>query len=56
MGRGTAARIFEAGWPTQTKTLVGMEYLARKGLFYFNLHTHAHTYYGEVRGQLYPGK
>ena len=46
----------EPGWPTQTKTLVGMEYLARKGLLYFNLHTRAHTYYGEMRGQLYPGK
>jgi hypothetical protein len=46
----------EPGYPTQTKTLVGMEYLARKGLLYFNLHTHAHTYYGEMRGQLYPGK
>jgi CHRD domain-containing protein len=46
----------DVGFPTQTKTLVGMEYLARKGLLYFNLHTHAHTYYGEMRGQLYPGK
>lgn len=46
----------DIGFPTQTKTLVGMEYLARKGLLYFNLHTHAHTYYGEMRGQLYPGK
>ena len=44
----------EPGFPTQTKTLVGMEYLARKGLLYFNLHTKAHTYYGEMRGQLYP--
>lgn len=46
----------DIGFPTQTKTLVGMEYLARRGLLYFNLHTRAHTYYGEVRGQLYPGK
>ncbi len=46
----------EIGFPTQTKTLVGMEYLARRGLLYFNLHTKAHTYYGEVRGQLYPVK
>jgi len=44
----------DVGFPTQTKTLVGMEYLARKGLLYFNLHTKAHTYYGEVRGQLFP--
>ncbi len=46
----------EVGFPIQTKTLVGMEYLARRGLLYFNLHTKAHTYYGEVRGQLYPAK
>jgi hypothetical protein len=39
--------------PTQTKTIAGMEYLARKGVLYFNLHTKAHTYYGEMRGQLY---
>jgi hypothetical protein len=46
----------EPGFPAQTRTLVGMEYLARKGVLYFNLHTRAHTYYGEVRGQLYPAK
>jgi hypothetical protein len=40
--------------PTQTKTLAGLEYLARKGVLYFNLHTKAHTYYGEMRGQIYP--
>ncbi|RKH06669.1 CHRD domain-containing protein [Corallococcus carmarthensis] len=39
--------------PTQTKTLAGLESLARKGVLYFNLHTKAHTYYGEMRGQLY---
>ncbi len=46
----------DIGFPTQTKTLVGMEHLARRGLLYFNLHTRAHTYYGEMRGQLYPAK
>lgn len=44
----------EPGYPTQVKTLVGMESLARRGLLYFNLHTKAHTYYGEMRGQLSP--
>ena len=29
-----------------------MEYLARKGVLYFNLHTNAHTFYGEMRGQI----
>jgi hypothetical protein len=28
--------------------------LARKGVLYFNLHTKANTFYGEVRGQIYP--
>lgn len=43
----------ELGFPTQTKTLAGMEYLARKGVLYFNLHTKAQTFYGEMRGQIY---
>lgn len=43
----------ELGFLTQTKTLAGLEYLARKGVLYFNLHTKAHTYYGEMRGQIY---
>jgi hypothetical protein len=42
--------------PTQTKTVAGLEYLARKGVLYFNLHTKAHTYYGEMRGQIYPAQ
>jgi hypothetical protein len=37
----------------QVKTIGGLEHLARKGVLYFNLHTKAHTYYGEMRGQLY---
>ncbi len=44
----------EPGYPIQVKTLSGMEYLARKGVLYFNLHTKAHTFYGEMRGQLSP--
>jgi hypothetical protein len=43
----------ELGLPGQVKTLAGLESLARKGALYFNLHTKAHTYYGEMRGQLY---
>lgn len=42
--------------PTQTKTIAGLEYLAKKGVLYFNLHTKAHTYYGEMRGQIYPAQ
>jgi hypothetical protein len=25
-------------------------------VLYFNLHTKAHSFYGEVRGQIYPAK
>jgi CHRD domain len=39
--------------PTQTMTIAGLESLARKGVLYFNLHTKAHTFYGEMRGQIY---
>ncbi len=46
----------EPGFPIQVKTISGLEHLARKGVLYFNLHTKAHTYYGEMRGQLYPVK
>ena len=38
----------------QAKTISALEYLARKGVLYFNLHTKAHTFYGEMRGQVYP--
>jgi hypothetical protein len=40
--------------PNPVATIAGFENLARRGLLYFNLHTKAHTYYGEVRGQLFP--
>lgn len=43
----------EPGFPVQVKTIAGLDYLARKGVLYFNLHTKAHTYYGEMRGQIY---
>ncbi len=41
------------GFPVQSKTLSALDSLARKGVLYFNLHTKAHTYYGEMRGQIY---
>ncbi len=46
----------EPGFPAQSKTLSALEYLAKKGVLYFNLHTKAHTYYGEMRGQIYPAQ
>ncbi len=39
--------------PTQAMTVAALEYLARKGVLYFNLHTKANTFYGEMRGQIY---
>jgi hypothetical protein len=33
-------------------TISALEYLARKGVLYFNLHTRANTSYGEVRAQI----
>ena len=46
----------ELGLPTQSMTIANLEYLARKGVLYFNLHTKAHTFYGEMRGQVYPAQ
>jgi hypothetical protein len=46
----------ELGLPTQSQTIANLEYLARKGVLYFNLHTKAHTFYGEMRGQIYPAQ
>ncbi len=43
----------DKGILTGVKTIGGLEFLAREGVLYFNLHTKAHTYYGEMRGQLY---
>ena len=46
----------ELGFPTQARTIGALDYLARKGVLYFNLHTRAHTYYGEMRGHIYPAQ
>lgn len=46
----------ELGLPTQAMTIANLEYLARKGVLYFNLHTKAHSFYGEMRGQIYPAQ
>jgi hypothetical protein len=46
----------ELGFPTQARTIGALDYLARKGVLYFNLHTRAHTCYGEMRGHLYPAQ
>ncbi len=38
----------------KVKTVAGMEYIARKGELYFNLHTKGQVFYGDLRGQLIP--
>jgi len=37
----------------KVKTIAGMELIARQGDIYFNLHTTAQTYFGDIRGQFY---
>lgn len=46
----------EIGLPGQVNTVAGMEAVARRGALYFNLHTEEHSFYGEMRGQVYPAK
>jgi hypothetical protein len=38
----------------KVKTVAGMEYIARLGELYFNLHTKGQVFYGDIRGQLIP--
>ena len=38
----------------KVKTIAGMELIARQGELYFNLHTAGQTFFGDIRGQLYP--
>jgi hypothetical protein len=40
--------------PPKVTTVAGMLTLARAGEIYFNLHTTAQTYYGDLRGQIFP--
>lgn len=35
-------------------TIGGLEYVARQGELYFNLHTRGQTFYGDIRGAFYP--
>jgi len=41
--------------PAQKVTTIGgMEYIARQGELYFNLHTAGQTFFGDIRGAFYP--
>ncbi|HLO48715.1 MAG TPA: CHRD domain-containing protein [Kamptonema sp.] len=46
----------EVGLAGQVNTVAGIEALARRGELYFNLHTEEHSFYGEMRGQIYPAE
>lgn len=54
--------VFTAGCPLEVgllpnedmKTVASMAAEAQKGLLYFNLHTKGQTFFGDIRGQLYP--
>ncbi|MEG4119668.1 CHRD domain-containing protein [Microcoleus sp. N9_B4] len=46
----------ELGLPGQVNTVAGIEAVARRGALYFNLHTEEHSFYGEMRGQIYPAE
>ena len=45
--------IFPAIPNDKVKTIAGMEYIARQGDLYFNIHTKAQTFFGDIRGQFY---
>lgn len=53
IGAFTAGCPVVAGLPGDAKTIAGMEYIARQGELYFNLHTKGQTFFGEMRGQLH---
>lgn len=40
--------------PVKVSTIAGMAQIAREGELYFNLHTTGQTYFGDIRGQIYP--
>ncbi|NER01349.1 MAG: CHRD domain-containing protein [Okeania sp. SIO3C4] len=54
VGAFTAGCPIVPGIPDNVKTIAGMQYIAQKGELYFNLHTKAQTFYGDIRGKLHP--
>jgi len=54
VGAFTAGCPIVPGIPDNVKTIAGMQYIAQKGELYFNLHTKAQTFYGDIRGKLNP--
>lgn len=54
IGAFTAGCPIVPGGKEKVKTIAGMEYIAREGDLYFNLHTKGQTYFGDMRGQVHP--
>lgn len=55
IGGFTSGCPIVASNPTDKITTIGgMEYVARQGELYFNLHTAGQTYFGDIRGAFYP--
>lgn len=54
IGEFTAGCPIVPGTKDKVKTIAGMEYIARKGELYFNLHTTGQTYFGDIRGRIVP--
>ncbi len=54
VGAFTAGCPIAPGLKDKFTTIGGLEYLAREGDLYFNLHTTGETYYGDIRGQVRP--
>ncbi|MEB3180147.1 MAG: CHRD domain-containing protein [Nostocaceae cyanobacterium] len=44
----------ESGKPGKVKTIAGMEQYAKRSELYFNLHTKAQTFFGDMRGKINP--
>jgi hypothetical protein len=53
VGVFTAGCPIVPGLPDKVKTIAGMEYIARQGELYFNVHTKGQTFYGDLRGQIH---
>ncbi len=54
VGAFTAGCPIAPGTPGRFTTIGGLEYVARQGELYFNLHTTAQTFFGDIRGAFYP--
>jgi hypothetical protein len=54
MGCVIGSPSLESVTPAKVMTIAGMADLAVERQLYFNLHTTGQTYYGDIRGQIYP--